>query len=162
MVAFSLQHSGRLAVFQVTPNNLWARYLSDTSIELHWQDRSLSEKGFEVWRKKKSDAQFVLAASTLSDTKVYTDQGLQPSTTYQYKVRAIRSLPDRGRFSSFSNTVEVTTMNPGASTSGGSGGGGGGGCFISAIKSAIISAIKSAIKSAVRSGGGEQAKWWAW
>ena len=159
MVAVSLQHSGSLAVFQVTPNNLYASFPNDTTIELHWQDRSLSEKGFEIWRKDKSaDGEFVLLAKTSTDTKVYSDQGLKPITTYQYKVRAIRSLTDAKRFSSFSNTIEVITGDPGKGTGGSSGGGGGGSCFISAIRSAVMSVIRAVIMPGSR----EQVKWWAW
>jgi len=150
-VACSLQHSGKLAVFQVTPDSVWTYNdgVTDTTVELYWLDRSLSEKGFEIWRKDPSDGEFHRVGKTSSNISIFTDQGLQRLTTYQYKVRAIRSLTDPQRFSSFSNPLEVETRDLSHQTGGSSGGGGGGGCFISAVESAVC-AVESAIRSVIK------------
>jgi hypothetical protein len=188
-VACSLQHSGKLAVFQVTPDSVWTYNdgVTDTTVELYWPDRSLSEKGFEIWRKDPGDGDFHRVGKTSSNVSIFTDQGLQRLTTYQYKVRAIRSQTDPQRFSSFSDPLEVETKDLFKGTGGGSGGGGGGSCFISAVESAVCavkSAVRSVIKSSCKSADKsaiessdkpagkpalmpgnsetEQVKWWAW
>ncbi|MEW5801914.1 MAG: MopE-related protein [bacterium] len=151
VVAFSIRESRRLAVFQVRPKNLLAEALSDTKVMLSWQDRSLTEEGFEIWRKVKGEAEYQKVSRVLSNVKSYTDvmsytdSGLLAKTTYLYKVCTIRSLNKPETFSSFSDPVEVTTEDPSKNTGGGSGGSGN--CFISAIKHVFTS---------------EQVKWWAW
>ena len=138
-----LVHSGRLAIFHVSPTNLMARALSDTKVELSWRDNALSEAGFEVQRKDQDGSDFYPLARLSADTTCYIDTGLQAKSTYQYRVCTVSSRQGR---SSFSNTVKVTTLDPGKHTPGDSSGGGGM-CFISAIKRILF---------------GDQEKWWMW
>jgi subtilisin family serine protease len=86
---------------------------------LTWTDNSGAEDGFRIERKG-SDGNFVLIATVGPDITTYTDTGLQPSTTYTYRVKAFNSVAGE------SSAVEasVTTLSQGSRSSGSSGGGG--------------------------------------
>ncbi len=59
------------------------------SIQLAWTDRSTNEHGFEIYRSTNNDGPFTLVATIAENEAQYTDAGLQPGTTYYYKLRAI-------------------------------------------------------------------------
>jgi hypothetical protein len=66
---------------------------SGNVVKLTWADKSTNEGGFEIWRRK------VLSSSTYSkwemrtltgaNATTYNDSGLEPSSQYQYKLRAV-------------------------------------------------------------------------
>jgi predicted esterase len=64
-------------------------------IKLSWKDASTEETGFEVWnRKLLSESTFTpweLRVITGANVSSFTDKGLEPLATYQYKIRAIGS-----------------------------------------------------------------------
>lgn len=63
---------------------------SSSSIFLTWNDKLTNELGYEVWRRKPGE-QFVFVTRTLKDAISYTDQKLEPSITYEYKLRAVNN-----------------------------------------------------------------------
>ena len=78
-------------------------------MQLNWTDNASNETGFRIERKTGSGqfAQIIeLAANIIS----YADAGLQPSTTYTYRVYAFNNTGSSG----FSN--ESTVQTPDASS----------------------------------------------
>ncbi|HEX8039960.1 MAG TPA: fibronectin type III domain-containing protein, partial [Chryseosolibacter sp.] len=65
--------------------------VSNSSIFLSWNDVSSLEKGYEIWRRKAGTADFRFVAKTAEDAISYLDSGLDPSTTYEYKLRAVNN-----------------------------------------------------------------------
>ena len=60
-----------------------------SSIFLSWNDVIENELGYEIWRRKPGSASFVFVAKTAKDAISYRDSGLEPATSYEYKLRAV-------------------------------------------------------------------------
>jgi len=71
------------------PNNFAGQATSYSTIFLSWADNSNNEKGFEVWRRKAGETIFKFVVRTAEDAVSFEDTGLEPNTTYQYKLRAV-------------------------------------------------------------------------
>jgi predicted esterase len=71
------------------------------SISVQWQDRSVGETGFELWRSTSSSGNYILLASLPAGTTSYTDNSLSSNAYYYYTVRAVKS----GAYTSYSNTA---------------------------------------------------------
>ncbi len=94
------------------PSNLSATAVSQTRIDLAWQDNAGSESGFRVERWNGSV--FVAVASLGANVTSYSNTGLVAATTYRYRVIAFNA----GRDSAPSNMAEATTLpNPPAAPS---------------------------------------------
>jgi predicted esterase len=81
-----------------TPNAFTYEIKSPTSILLKWKDNSQNERGFEIWRRKLlniAGEQFtegwVLATLTAEDVTMFLDKGVEPNSTYYYKIRAVNN-----------------------------------------------------------------------
>jgi hypothetical protein len=61
---------------------------SSSSIDLSWSDVSSIESGYEIWRRKPGDI-FYLAGRTGSNATTFTDVNLEPSVSYEYKIRTV-------------------------------------------------------------------------
>lgn len=87
-----------------TPQNVMARTLSSSSIEVTWaaSTDNVGVTGYEIWRDGVARQQ--VSGTTLS----FTDNGLQPITTYSYQVRARDAA---GNWSGLSAAAESVT-NP--------------------------------------------------
>lgn len=69
------------------PSNLQLTKLSDTMINLQWQDNSENELGFEVWRK--DDSNDYANVQTLPVNSISAnDTGMVADVVYYYKIRA--------------------------------------------------------------------------
>ncbi len=82
-------------------SNLQAQVIDYSQVELTWQDNSNDETGFEIYRKELDEDNFSIIHVVAANFTNYNDNGLQPSTTYQYMVRAINlnggsPVPDYG------------------------------------------------------------------
>ena len=82
-------------------SNLQAQVVSHNQINLTWQDNSTDETGFEIYRKAAGETEFVVINVASANTTSFNDTGLQPSTTYEYMVRAVNlnggsPVPDYG------------------------------------------------------------------
>src|SRR3989454_81105 len=96
-----------------SPSNTNAVAVSDSRIDVSWQDNSANETGFEVHRSADgSNGAFTLVATTAAGVTARGDLGLNPSTQYCYKVRAFKRADGRTRDSDFSNTACATTLAP--------------------------------------------------
>src|SRR5207249_554538 len=95
------------------PSNSQVVAVSDSRIDVSWQDNSANETGFEVHRSADgSNGVFTLVATTTAGVTTRGDLGLNPSTQYCYKVRAFKTADGQTRYSSFSNTACATTLAP--------------------------------------------------
>ena len=86
------------------PGNLTVVSANGNSVSLSWKDNSSNESGFEIQRLNSSGT-LEKSVSIGANSTSYTDNGLQSSTTYSYRVRAINTAGN----SSFSNTVSAVT-----------------------------------------------------
>ena len=90
----------------LSPGSLTARAISPTAIELSWIDYSLLEHGFLVERKVGPDGPWEVRASVGKDANGAVLEGLEPSTEYFFRVRAINN----AGYSLYSNEAVGTTM----------------------------------------------------
>ncbi|MBA3405301.1 MAG: fibronectin type III domain-containing protein [Gemmatimonadaceae bacterium] len=84
---------------------------SDTQITVGWIDNSTNESSFEIHRSTSGEAgTFSLRATSAANTTRHTDQGLELTSPYCYKVRAVRVVGKKPTtYSAFSNPVCATT-----------------------------------------------------
>jgi len=97
------------------PSGLSATAISPTRIDLAWTDNTTTETGFTLQRA--ADAGFSTGVTTVTlgaNVTAYTDNTVQPHTTYYYRVLA----NDPGGISGWSNTASATTpdLHPAAPT----------------------------------------------
>ena len=87
------------------PSGLGATVVASTQVNLSWTDNSSNETGFEV--KRATDSAFTQNVVWIGNIQgsSYANTGLNPSTTYYYKVRAEGTA---GK-SAYSASVSVTT-----------------------------------------------------
>jgi hypothetical protein len=110
------------------PSGLTATAVSDSQVDLTWNDNSLIEDGFRVLRKTGVGGTYAEIDRVGSNVETCSDPGLSASTEYYYMVISYNAGGDLAQ----SNEASATT--PAAASGGvvgGGGGGGGGGCFIS-------------------------------
>lgn len=91
------------------PTNLQATGTSSTDIQVTWTDNANNETGYELERADGACAQngvFAKIQDLPANATSYTDTGLQASTTYCYRVRAVNN----GTPSAYSNTDDGTTL----------------------------------------------------
>ncbi|MBL3658195.1 fibronectin type III domain-containing protein [Fulvivirga sediminis] len=75
----------------ITPGNFTANATSRTDIKLSWEDNSVNETGFEIYRANQWGGTFQLITSTSANVTEYTDSGLTANTPYVYKIRAVNT-----------------------------------------------------------------------
>ena len=90
------------------PTGLTATAVSWSAIRLAWKDNSESEAGFGVQRRIAGSSDWVDIGVVAANTITYSDTGLDPSTTYYYRVIAF----DDTDSSPFSNEVVAATLQP--------------------------------------------------
>ncbi|MEW5766299.1 MAG: Ig-like domain-containing protein [bacterium] len=88
------------------PGNLNATAISNTRIDLSWQDNSDNETGFSIERKT-SGGSYAEIATVSTGVTTYSDTGLLPAVTYTYRVRAFNAIG----YSGYSNEAAATTQN---------------------------------------------------
>jgi concanavalin A-like lectin/glucanase superfamily protein len=90
------------------PSGLSANAASATRIDLTWSDNSSGETGQVLQRSADSSFSSPTSISLPVDAQSYSDTGLNGSTTYWYRVKAITSTQSSG----WSNTASATTSAP--------------------------------------------------
>jgi hypothetical protein len=87
--------------------------VSESQIDVSWQDNSTNESGFELYRSTTGPSGvYTLRASTGVDVGFYSDVGLTASTQYCYHVRAFRTAGRKTSYSPFSVIACATTLAP--------------------------------------------------
>jgi hypothetical protein len=90
-----------------------AQNVSASGLTLSWKDNSQDETGFEIWRRKKiSGSQFSpweMITSTASSATTFNEVNLEPSTTYQYKIRAVSNAARSEYTPAAADVLEVLT-----------------------------------------------------
>src|SRR2546427_4700218 len=95
------------------PSNTNAVAMSDSQVNVSWQDNSPNETGFEIHRSTNGPSgAFTLIATTTASAISRADTGLNPSTQYCYKVRAFKKADGHTTYSNFSNAACATTSPP--------------------------------------------------
>jgi fibronectin type 3 domain-containing protein len=95
------------------PSGTAAVAVSESRIDVTWQDNSTSETGFEVHRSLTGGSgTFTLRVSTGAGVASYSDAGLAPLTAYCYQVRAFRKTGNKNSYSAFSIAACATTPAP--------------------------------------------------
>ena len=89
------------------PTNLTATAVSQTQIDLNWQDNSNNEDGFKIERRLPPSTTWTEIATLGANTTSYNNTGLTLNTNYCYQVRAYNAVGN----SSYSNEACATT-NP--------------------------------------------------
>lgn len=87
------------------PSNATARAASSSRIEIAWADNSDNETGFTIERSRDGSRWSEIATADRNQT-FYLDMGLEPGTTYSYRVRAMNP----SGYSGYSNSASATTM----------------------------------------------------
>ncbi|TRX62042.1 T9SS type A sorting domain-containing protein [Fulvivirga sp. M361] len=70
-----------------TPSNFNAKSISSSEITLSWSDVD-GETGYKIQRKAEGDG-FVTIKETDTDIVSFRDDGLEPNTTYSYRIKAL-------------------------------------------------------------------------
>jgi subtilisin family serine protease len=89
------------------PSNLNAIAVSSVQIDLTWTDNSNDESGFRIERSDDGGATFNQIAQVNANITNYSNLGLQPVTTYSYRVRAYNNDGN----SAYSNVATATTLS---------------------------------------------------
>ncbi|MVM30693.1 hypothetical protein GO755_11680 [Spirosoma sp. HMF4905] len=90
------------------PARLTATAISSSQINLQWADVSNNETGFQVERASSATAPFTKIADLGANATTYSDQSLQASTQYCYRVRAVNGAGASG----YSDIQCATTQAP--------------------------------------------------
>lgn len=72
------------------PSQLQVSSTSQTSVSLVWQDNSLNETGFKIYRYNGSTFQYLSSVGV--NTVAFTDSGLSCNTSYAYRITAYNDL----------------------------------------------------------------------
>ena len=96
-----------------SPSALSATALSETEIDLSWQDNANDETGFEIERSLDAATWSTIATPGV-DTTAYSDSGLASGTTYYYRVRAVNGAGASGYSNQASATTDTPPMPPAA------------------------------------------------
>lgn len=105
------------------PTNLTATALSSSEIRLTWQDNSATEDGYKIERKTDPALEFAQIAQVGANEVTFTDSGLEPLSSYFYRVRAFNSVAGDSDYSNEDGAVTLTKSGKKAD-------GGGNGCSI--------------------------------
>ena len=87
------------------PTRLTATAVSPFQIDLSWRENSDEEEGFRVQRRVEGSSDWIDIGTTGANVATYSDTGLEPTTSYRYRVRAYRNIVA----SAFSNEAAATT-----------------------------------------------------
>jgi hypothetical protein len=107
-------HGSRNALFTgysggapMEPTSITATPVSDTAIEITWEDNSDNEEGFIIQRSL-TTSNFEDIHTTEPDVTSFTDTGLSSNTRYYYRVMAVNQVADS--WTEYIQTVNATTL----------------------------------------------------
>lgn len=88
------------------PTNLMGTTISDSQINLSWDDNSGGTATFELERTTLLNTSYTKIADISAGTTTYNDTGLDPLTVYFYRIRALN-----GCYSEYSNVEFLSTQS---------------------------------------------------
>lgn len=94
-------------VVPIAPSNLTGTVASTTQIDLTWTDNSTNETGFKIERKTVTGV-YAVVGTTATDINTFNDTGLNPSTSYIYRVYSNNAV---GNSLTYSNEFTLTTSS---------------------------------------------------
>jgi len=103
--SYSSEAEAITATVPNAPISLRAEAVSEERINLNWIDRSGDETGFRIERITGTGS-FRLLTVVPANTTTYADRGLQPGTTYRYRVQAFNEYGN----SDYTNIASATTQ----------------------------------------------------
>ncbi|HDM70656.1 MAG TPA: hypothetical protein ENG58_04510 [Thermotogales bacterium] len=103
-----LQSCGFIPQKLCAPSNLEIIEVGPDHVILSWRDNTISEDGFEIFRKAVNEESFRKVGTVGMNSEVFEDLSVLPSRKYTYKIRAFKG----GTFSDFSEPVDVVTLEP--------------------------------------------------
>ena len=89
----------------LNPTGLIATRVTQTTVNLQWQDRSAIATGYQVYRASDASGSYSLIATLPANAVSYQDTKLTPGANYYYVVQAV----DGANLSNYSNVLAVTT-----------------------------------------------------
>src|SRR5690606_21861258 len=92
------------------PSALSAMAAGASQINLSWTDNSSNETGFEIQRSLSSGSGFTTIHTTAANATSYNNTGLNSSTTYYYRVRAVNAEGSSEYTSNASATTGAETI----------------------------------------------------
>lgn len=105
LVSDLTQEVGFCPAFISAPSLLALSNVTNSSIKVDWQDNSSNENGFSVERSLTTGIGFAEINTVSADILTYTDNTVDPSTEYFYRVKATGYIAD----SNYSNEDNATT-----------------------------------------------------
>jgi len=94
-----------------SPTEFTGKSESASFVTLIWKDNASDEGGYEIWRRRKtgddSYSAWEMPVLTAANVKTYHDVGLVPSSTYEYKIRAVSS-SGRSEYTPAGSTAYLT------------------------------------------------------
>lgn len=90
----------------IAPSTLKAFGKSKNQMTVTWDDNSMIETGYQVWRASAENGTYALVGTTAANAVTYQDNGLAANTSYYYKVRAITGTTQ----SPYSNVAQGATF----------------------------------------------------
>ena len=88
------------------PTRLRAMAVSSSRVKLAWQDNSTNEKGFSIERRVAGAVDWIEIGTVAANLASFLDEGLEPRTTYSYRVRVFSN----NFVSAISNEATATTL----------------------------------------------------
>ena len=89
------------------PTSLVGEAVTETRIDISWNDNSLDETIFKVERSDDAGATWTEIATTLADEYSYKDYDVTTGTTYSYRVRAYNIIGN----SAYSNVISLNPLS---------------------------------------------------
>lgn len=105
--AYSTTISATTMAAPNAPTNLVGTAVTDSRIDISWNDNSLDETIFKVERSDDSGVTWTQIATTFADERSYKDYGVVTGTTYSYRVRAYNAIGN----SAYSNTISLSPLS---------------------------------------------------
>lgn len=114
-VSITTPGGGPVVVAPAAPSGLTATASGQDRINLAWVDNASDEDTYVVERAAAANGPWTVRATLNANVTSFADTGLNASTTYVYRVRALR---DDGMASTYSATAWATTAAPTSPTFG--------------------------------------------
>ena len=89
------------------PTSLAAIPLSQESIKISWKDNADNEDGYEIYSSQQPMGQFDIIATTEQNQTSFVHEGLNPSSTYYYKIKAV-SNKGESNFSTYQQNLKYS------------------------------------------------------